>query len=497
MFGRKRHRLAVKVLREIAAVRDDQRCAKGGGEKVLLEALLDRRIVVGQQSLIRVRKRQRLIWMRDSVGHDVRRHRKRRVGREVVAIAERASKLVDAAGLHRVLRADLGSEVQRSAVAHAAVRRRVDPLGRHLLRLLNARAEVPHRQQRTRADIRTVLEFVGEKRALEGIRLRDERRSVGLAGEERNQPGARKVLLLRVDRTDRPDHRVRRALARLRTAGDVRQIHKPAVVEVLGDVLGLDEELHPLRVVLAEPVDQVVHQIARRQPRRRVVDQVRIDDAAERRRIGSKRPERVGRAAVRPVLVFARKADVSDVVGEPLALVGPAPLEPELMQVREHQRLDVRVKEHRVRAVLGGEQHQPGSRIAVRGVAAAGDQLNAADAVEHPEIADVLQRVLKIRRRRRVVDALELVGRFERKSAANRDRPGLIDGDRRDAAQQLVLVGIEVLALDHLNLRTGHRVRVDGHPALKRAAAVAARRRRRDRLEAGRKRGVQRLLRAV
>ena len=167
------------------------------------------------------------------------------------------------------------------------------------------------------------------------------------------------------------------------------------------------------------------------------------------------------------------------------------------MQVREHQRLDVRVKEHWVRAVLCSEQHQPGSRIAVRGVAAAGDQLNASDAVEHAEIADVLQRVLKIRRRRRVVDALELVGRLERKSAANRDRPRLIDGDRRDAAQQLVLVGVEVLALDHLNLRTGHRVRVDGHPALKRAAAVAARGRRRDRLEAGRKRGVQRLLRAV
>ena len=75
------------------------------------------------------------------------------------------------------------------------------------------------------------------------------------------------------------------------------------------------------------------------------------------------------------------------------------------MQVRKEQRLDVDVKVSRIGAVFGGEEHQAGTGVAVRGVAAAGNQLHAAHAVEQAEVGDVLQRVLQVGRGRRVVDA--------------------------------------------------------------------------------------------
>ncbi len=95
--------------------------------------------------------------------------------------------------------------------------------------------------------------------------------------------------------------------------------------------------------------------------------------------------------------------------------------------------------------MLGGEEHQARAGVAVRRIAAAGNELHAADAVEQAEVGDVLQRVLQVGRGRRVVDAFELIGRFEGKAAANRDRAGLVDRDAGNAAQQRVLVGVEAL----------------------------------------------------
>ena len=143
------------------------------------------------------------------------------------------------------------------------------------------------------------------------------------------------------------------------------------------------------------------------------------------------------------------------------------------MQVREEQRLDVDVEVTRIGAVFGGELHQAGTGVPVRRVAAAGNQLHAAHAVEQTEVGDVLQGVLQVGRGRGVVDALELIGRLKGKTAANRDRPRLVDRDAGNAAKQRVLVGVEALALHHVDLRTRHRVGVDRHAALKSAAGRA------------------------
>ena len=132
----------------------------------------------------------------------------------------------------------------------------------------------------------------------------------------------------------------------------------------------------------------------------------------------------------------------------------------------------------------------------MRRIAAAGNELHAPDAVEQAEVGDILQRVLQVGRGRGVVDALELVGSLKRETTANRNGARLIDRHAGNAAQQRVLIGIEGLALHHIDLRAGHRVRVDRHAALKGAAGRTGVRRR-DHLERARERHVDGLLRTV
>ncbi len=166
------------------------------------------------------------------------------------------------------------------------------------------------------------------------------------------------------------------------------------------------------------------------------------------------------------------------------------------MQIRSHQRLHVDVEITRIGAVFGGEEHQARTGVPVRRVAATGNQLHAAHAVEQTEVGDILQRVLQIGRGGGVVDAFELVGGLKGEAAANRDRPRLVDRNAGNTAQQRVLIGVETLALHHVDLRAGYRVGVDRHAALK-GTPGRTRVRRSDHFERPRERDVDGLLRAV
>ena len=166
------------------------------------------------------------------------------------------------------------------------------------------------------------------------------------------------------------------------------------------------------------------------------------------------------------------------------------------MQIRKELRLDIQVEVTGIGTVLGGEEHQARAAVAVRRIAPAGNELHASNAVEQAEVGDVLQRVLQVGRGCGVVDPFELVGRLERETTANRDGARLIDRDAGNAAQQRVLIGVEGLALHHIDLRTGHRVRVDRHAALKGAPGRTSVRRS-DHLERARERHVDGLLRSV
>src|SRR5579863_5836376 len=190
--------------------------------------------------------------MRDRIGYDERRRRERRVRREVEAIAERACKLVDRAGLKRILAADLRDRIDLAGGARAPERRSEDALRRHVLRLLLERAPVARRQLRRAPDVHPVFEFVGQERAVQRIGRRHERIGIRLARKERDEIVASKILLHRIDRATRAEHRITGALAGCGAARDVRQELESAVVELLLDLLILNEELQPLALVLTE-----------------------------------------------------------------------------------------------------------------------------------------------------------------------------------------------------------------------------------------------------
>ena len=113
VFFKRKAQAAGEPGAQIAATRTggDLR-AEGRREEVLFQTLGRRRVVVGQQAGVGVRQRQRLQRMRDRVRNDVGRRRKRRVRREVVAVAVGHDPLVDRAVLQEVLGAKLRRAVE-------------------------------------------------------------------------------------------------------------------------------------------------------------------------------------------------------------------------------------------------------------------------------------------------------------------------------------------------------------------------------------------------